>query len=60
MTGSYLHGLSSDDGFRAALLARLGAPSAPGYEAGVDQALDDLAEHLETHMDVGGLLAVAR
>lgn len=58
--GSYLHGLLSDDGFRAAFLARLGAPSAPGYEAGVDQALEDLADHLETHMDVGGLLAVAR
>ncbi|WP_265499380.1 cobyric acid synthase [Paracoccus beibuensis] len=58
--GSYLHGLFSDDGFRAAYLARLGAASQPGFEAGVDAALDDLADHLEAHLDVAGLLAVAR
>jgi adenosylcobyric acid synthase len=57
--GSYLHGLFSDDRFRAAFLARMGTPSQPGHEAGVDQALDDLADHLEAHMDVAGLLSVA-
>ncbi len=60
VTGSYLHGLFSDDAFRAAFLARLCAASRPGFEAGVDAALDDLADHLEAHLDVGALLAVAR
>ena len=59
IAGTYLHGLFSDDGFRAAWLARLGVRSQPGYEAGVDQVLDDLADHLESHLDVAGLLAVA-
>ena len=57
--GTYLHGLFSGDAFRATFLARLGVASQPGYEAGVDRALDDLADHLEAHLDVDGLLAVA-
>ena len=61
VTGSYLHGMFSDDAFRAAFLRGLGA-SASGlaYAAGVEGVLDDLAGHLERHMDVGGLLALAR
>ena len=58
--GSYLHGMFRDDGFRAAFLGGLGvAPSGDGYGARVDRVLDDLAEHMETHLDVGGLLALA-
>ena len=59
IAGTYLHGLFSDDGFRAAWLAQFGASSRPGYEAGVDQVLDDLADHIEAHLDVAGLLALA-
>jgi adenosylcobyric acid synthase len=61
VTGSYLHGLFSDDAFRAAYLARLGVQGAgSAYGAGVESALDELAAHLETHIDVAGLLGLAR
>jgi len=58
--GSYLHGLFSSDVFRAAFLADLGHESRTSYEAGVDAALDDLAAHLETYMDLDQLLALSQ
>jgi len=59
--GSYLHGMFRDDAFRAAFLAGLGAaPSALSYEAGVDDTLEALADHIEAHLDLTALLAVAR
>ena len=59
--GSYLHGIFGSDGFRAAFLRALGAaPSDLDYNAEVDAVLDRLAEHLETHLDVPALLALAR
>ncbi|WP_375598235.1 cobyric acid synthase [Devosia sp. Naph2] len=56
--GTYLHGLFAADRFRSAFL---GASSEPdlNYEAGVERALDDLASHLETHIDIDQLLALA-
>ena len=58
--GCYLHGLFGSDRFRAAYLSELGAQVAGhDYEAGVDATLDALAEHLETHMDIDRLLALA-
>jgi adenosylcobyric acid synthase len=57
--GSYLHGMFAGDAFRAAFLGQMGVASALDYPAGVDQTLDDLARHLETHLDVTGLLALA-
>ncbi|CDN50099.1 cobyric acid synthase [Neorhizobium galegae] len=59
--GTYLHGLFSDDRQRSAWLTRLGG-SASGldYEAGVDAVLDRLAGHMEKHLDLDGLLKLAR
>jgi adenosylcobyric acid synthase len=58
--GSYLHGMFAGDAFRSAFLARLGAPSTAQYGAEVEATLDALADHLETHLDVAGLLSLAR
>ncbi|QFU10111.1 Cobyric acid synthase [Rhodobacteraceae bacterium THAF1] len=60
IAGSYLHGMFRDDAFRAAWLAGFGVASQTGYGAGVEAALDALADHLETHLDVDALLAAAR
>jgi adenosylcobyric acid synthase len=61
ITGSYLHGMFSDDAFRRAFLADLGAaPSNYAYSADIETVLDALAAHLEQHLDVDGLLALAR
>lgn len=59
--GSYLHGMFSNDLFRAGFLQHIGArASGLGYSAGVESTLDALAAHLETHLDVTGLLGLAR
>jgi adenosylcobyric acid synthase len=60
VAGSYLHGMFRDDAFRAAWLSGFGVASAGAYGAGVEAALDSLAAHMEAHLDVNGLLAVAR
>ena len=59
--GSYLHGMFTEDAFRRAFLAGLGA--APGnisYDQTVEDTLDALADHLATHVDCAGLLAISR
>ncbi|WP_370161897.1 cobyric acid synthase [Limimaricola soesokkakensis] len=57
--GCYLHGLFSEDAFRAAFLTELGVDSRPGYEDAVETTLDALATHLERHLDIDRLLALA-
>ena len=47
--------------FRSAYLARLGIAAVDeSYGARVESALDALADHIEEHLDVEGLLALAR
>jgi adenosylcobyric acid synthase len=59
--GSYLHGLFSSDAFRSAFLARIGiSGSGEPYRAKIESAIDALADHIETHLDVEGLLALGR
>ncbi|EEE37636.1 cobyric acid synthase CobQ [Rhodobacteraceae bacterium KLH11] len=58
--GSYLHGIFSSDTFRANYLARLGVTSQINYDDGVEQVLNDLADHLEQHMDLDLLLSLAQ
>jgi adenosylcobyric acid synthase len=58
--GSYLHGMFAIDAFRAAFLSGFGEASALRYGAGVEATLDRLADHLEAHLDVDALLALAR
>lgn len=62
VAGCYLHGLFAEDGFRAAFLGALKdrADSGLAYDAQVEAVLDRLAAHLEAHLDLDRVLAVAR
>jgi adenosylcobyric acid synthase len=59
--GCYVHGLFADDALRGAWMRQLGAGhSSLSYEALIEQTLDELAQHLERHLDCDALLAAAR
>jgi adenosylcobyric acid synthase len=60
VAGAYVHGLFADDRQRGAWLALLGAPSEINYEATVERTLDELASHLEAHLDCEAILKAAR
>lgn len=59
--GTYMHGLFAADQFRRDFLSRHGAITKADldYETSIDQVLDDLAAHLEQHLDLDALLALA-
>ena len=61
VAGCYVHGLFRSDRFRKHMLQRLrpGDRAAVAYEARVESSLDDLAELLESHIDLDRLLSVA-
>jgi len=56
--GTYLHGLFASDAFRRAFLGHVATPSL-NYEAGIEATLNALAAHLEQHLDLDALLALA-
>ena len=59
--GSYLHGLFASDEFRSSFLRQLDIPTTDQqYRGRVESVLDALADHIEAHLDVEGLLALAR
>ena len=61
VAGTYVHGLFGGRGARAALLAPLGATvNEPDHATVVDALLEDVAAACARHLDVDGLLAIAR
>ncbi len=61
VAGCYLHGLFTNDDFRRAYLGSIRnfAPSSDEFEASVDGVLNDLADHLEAHLDLDRLYEIA-
>ncbi|MFC1674022.1 cobyric acid synthase [Pseudomonadota bacterium] len=59
--GAYVHGLFAADEFRHGFLSRMRENRTGGavYEAGVEAALDGLAEHLERCLDLDKILELA-
>lgn len=63
IVGTYLHGLFTTDAFREAYLQALLPSRTVGhfrYETDLDATLDALADHLEMHIDIEKMLAIAR
>ena len=59
--GSYLHGMFTEDAFRRAFLAGLGAaPGNVSYDTTVEETLDALADHLAVHVNCARLLTLAQ
>jgi adenosylcobyric acid synthase len=56
VAGSYLHGLFTADNFRAAWLGKSGL----AYGATVEKTLDELAAHIEAHIDIDALIELAQ
>lgn len=59
--GTYMHGLFGADGFRGRFLESLGIRGGGiDYRAEVERALDEIADHLERHLDCDAIFAAAR
>ena len=59
--GTYLHGLFANGAFRQAFLRQMGhASGGADYTRTIDRTLNELAAHMEAHLDIDGLLAAAR
>ncbi len=61
INGCYLHGLFSNDVFRHSFLSEIGTPTGGiNYEATVEDTLDQLANHIETHLNLDLILSLAK
>jgi adenosylcobyric acid synthase len=60
--GSYVHGLFQSDPFRRNFLKRLGATTDGDlvYGNAIEATLDQLADHLDMHLDTGAIFKIAR
>ncbi|MGH1419786.1 MAG: cobyric acid synthase [Hyphomicrobiaceae bacterium] len=60
--GTYAHGFFADNEQRQAWIKRLSGLDCetPNYDALIETTLDDLAQHLEHHLDIEALLNLAR
>jgi adenosylcobyric acid synthase len=58
--GTYVHGMFTSDEFRRAWLAEFSVASEVAYEDRIERALDALADHLDAHLDVDRIVAIAR
>ncbi len=60
VTGTYMHGAFASDTFRKHFLSNLGvAASGYSYDRSIDTILDELAGHLESHLDIDQMLEIA-
>jgi len=57
--GTYLHGCFASDAFRRSFLHGFGSASTVAYDMLVDSTLDELAAHLERHVNVQMILDLA-
>ena len=59
--GCYVHGVFAADGFRRAFLSQIrsGYHSTLAFEETLEKALDNVARHLEKHVDLDALLTIA-
>ncbi len=58
--GTYIHGCFAGDQFRRGFLATLGAEAGSfAFEVEIERTLDELAAHLESHLDLDRILALA-
>ena len=60
VSGTYIHGVFAGDEFGKAFLEQFDASASNAYEDGIERALDGLAGHLEEHLDIEAIMAIAR
>ena len=59
--GTYVHGLFASTALRGALISMLGATSSQAdYASSIEDALNEIAEQLEQHIDIDAMVALAK